>query len=281
SRRAGTVRSEDRPRPDGAKGEAPMAFNPIHIIFGLKLRQARLSKGLSVTELAERSQLSPSYITEIEKGRKYPKADKILRLAEALGYDYDELVSLRLEPPLSFLETPLSSQLLQDFPLELFGVDPSTIIEVLTRSPAEMSALVKALQDIARGYAIREEHFYLAALRSYQEYHQNYFPGLEEAAQRYAAEEGVGQRAPIAEDALRRVLQDRFGYRIEPIPVEEHPSLAAYRAIYLPGSRPRLLLNAHLLGSQRKFVLAREIGYRVLGLEERALTNSPDRVDSF
>src|SRR5690606_22906359 len=69
-------------------GKYPMAFNPIHVIFGLKLRQARLEKGLSVTELAERSQLSPSYVTEIEKGRKYPKADKIMRLAQALGYDY-------------------------------------------------------------------------------------------------------------------------------------------------------------------------------------------------
>jgi len=258
-----------------------MAFNPIHIIFGLKLRQARLTKGLSVTELADRSGLSPSYITEIEKGRKYPKADKIMRLAEALGYDYDELVSLRLEPPLSFLETPLSSQLLQDFPLELFGVDPSTIIEVLTRSPAEMSALVKALQDIARGYAIREEHFYLAALRSYQEYHQNYFPDLEQAAQDYAAEVGLENQVPVAEEDLVRLLEERFGYTIAGIPVEDHPSLAAYRAIFLPGKRPRLLLNPALLGSQRKFVLAREIGYRVLGLEERALTNSPDRVDSF
>ena len=258
-----------------------MAFNPIHIIFGLKLRQARLAKGLSVTELAERSQLSPSYITEIEKGRKYPKADKIMRLASALGYDYDELVSLRLEPPLSFLETPLSSQLLQDFPLELFGVDPSTVIEVLTRSPAEMSALVKALQDIARGYAIREEHFYLAALRSYQEYHHNYFPELEQAARDYAARAGLAQAGPIAEEALAQVLTERFGYQIGPIPVGEHPSLAAYRAVYLPGRPPRLLLNTALLTSQRKFVLAREIGYRVLGIEERALTNSPDRVDSF
>lgn len=258
-----------------------MGFNPIHIIFGLKLRQARLAKGLSVTELAERSQLSPSYITEIEKGRKYPKADKIMRLAEALGYAYDELVSLRLEPPLSFLETPLTSQLLQDFPLELFGVDPSSIVEVLTRSPAEMSALVKAFQDIARGYAIREEHFYLAALRSYQELNQNYFPDLEQAAREYAAEAGLPARAPVEEETLVRILEDRFGYRIAAIPVEEHPSLVAYRAVYLPGKPPRLLLNPALMGSQRKFVLAREIGYRVLGLEERALTNSPDRVDSF
>src|SRR5690606_14016269 len=74
---------------------------------------------------------------------------------------------------------------------------------------------------------------------------------------------------------------ERFGYQIASIPVQEHPSLAAYRAIYLPGRRPRLLLNPALLASQRKFVLAREIGYRVLGIEERALTNSPDRVDSF
>ena len=167
-----------------------MAFNPIHVIFGLKLRQARLARHLSITELSERSGLSPSYITEIEKGRKYPKAERIMDLARALGYDYDELVSLRLDPPLSFLETPLTSQMLQNFPLELFGVDPSTIVDVLLASPAEMSALIKALQGIARGYAIRDEHFYLAALRSYQEHHHNYFPELEKASQQYAAEQG-------------------------------------------------------------------------------------------
>src|SRR5690606_33501966 len=102
------------------------------------LRQARLSQGLSLSELAARAGLSPSYVTEIEKGRKYPKADKILRLARALGYDYDQLVSLRLEPPLHFLESALSSQVLQQFPLELFGVDPAAVVGLLTRSPAEI-----------------------------------------------------------------------------------------------------------------------------------------------
>lgn len=271
-----------------------MSFNPIHIIFGLKLRQARTARGLSITELSERSGLSPSYITEIEKGRKYPKTDRIMDLARALGYDYDELVSLRLDPPLSFLETPLTSQVLQNFPLELFGVDPSTIIDVLTRSPAEMSALVKALQGIARGYAIRDEHFYLAALRSYQEHHGNYFPDLENAARRYAADEGLDDGPlPRDEAVLMDILRRRFNYEIGPIPVDAHPSLAAYRMIFQPGAghagrasgraggRPRLWLNPSLLSSQRKFALAREIGYNVLGLEDRALTNSPDRVESF
>lgn len=273
-----------------------MAFNPIHIIFGLKLRQARLARGLSITELSERSGLSPSYITEIEKGRKYPKADRIMDLAQALGYEYDELVSLKLDPPLSFLETPLTSQLLKNFPLELFGVDPGVIIDVLTRSPAEMGALIRALQGIARGYAIRDEHFYLAALRSYQEHHQNYFPELEEAARRYSRERGWDDAPlPREEAVLTDVLRKDFGYDIDVIPVEKYPSLAAYRMIFQPAgpggagspgatgrrARPRLLLNPALMPAQRQFLLAREIGYNVLGLDERALTNSPDRVESF
>src|SRR5690606_8550162 len=277
-------------------GPAAMAFNPIHIIFGLKLRQARLARGLSITELSERSGLSPSYITEIEKGRKYPKADRIMDLAQALGYESDELVSLKLDPPLSFLETPLTSQLLKNFPLELFGVDPGVIIDVLTRSPAEMGALIRALQGIARGYAIRDEHFYLAALRSYQEHHQNYFPELEEAARRYSRERGWDDAPlPREEAVLTDVLRKDFGYDIDVIPVEKYPSLAAYRMIFQPAgpggagspgatgrrARPRLLLNPALMPAQRQFLLAREIGYNVLGLDERALTNSPDRVESF
>ncbi|MBE3599101.1 MAG: helix-turn-helix domain-containing protein [Limnochordaceae bacterium] len=260
-----------------------MAINPIHVIFGLKLRQARLQQGLSVTELAARCGLSPSYLTEIEKGRKYPKADKILRLARALHLDYDRLVSLSLDPPLAFLEQALSSQAIQDFPLQLFGLDPAEVVKLLTRSPAEVSALARALGDMARGYNIQEEHFFRAALRSYQEIHENYFPDLEEAAERFAREHELVARqgAPLSEDALSSLLTGRFGYTIGPIPVERYPELASYRAIFLPGHGPRLLVNPALLPSQRKFVLAREIGYRVLGLHERALTNSPERADSF
>ena len=40
----------------------------INIIFGLKVRQARTGAGLTLSELAAASELSPSYLTEIEKG---------------------------------------------------------------------------------------------------------------------------------------------------------------------------------------------------------------------
>ena len=68
----------------------------IKLILGLKLKQLRLEKQLSLIELAEKSSLSVSYINEIEKGKKYPKAEKIAQLAQALGVNYDNLVSLKL-----------------------------------------------------------------------------------------------------------------------------------------------------------------------------------------
>jgi DNA-binding XRE family transcriptional regulator len=46
----------------------------IRLVFGLKLKQLRLDKAMSLTELAQKSGLSMSYINEIEKGKKYPKS---------------------------------------------------------------------------------------------------------------------------------------------------------------------------------------------------------------
>lgn len=54
------------------------------IIFGLKVKQLRKGQQLSFAELSARSGLSISYLNEIEKGKKYPREDKIEALAEAL-----------------------------------------------------------------------------------------------------------------------------------------------------------------------------------------------------
>ncbi len=54
----------------------------IKLIFGLKLKQLRISRNLSLSDLANRSSLSVSYLNEIESGKKYPKSDKIIALAE-------------------------------------------------------------------------------------------------------------------------------------------------------------------------------------------------------
>jgi XRE family transcriptional regulator, fatty acid utilization regulator len=43
----------------------------------LKLKQLRQEKRMSLSALASKSNLSVSYLNEIESGKKYPKADKL------------------------------------------------------------------------------------------------------------------------------------------------------------------------------------------------------------
>jgi len=68
----------------------------IKLIFGLKLKQIRTDKNLSLFGLSKISGLSKSYLNEIEKGKKYPKTDKIIILSEKLDMPYDQMVSLKL-----------------------------------------------------------------------------------------------------------------------------------------------------------------------------------------
>jgi len=53
-------------------------------------------KKFGLKQLAALTGLSASYINEIEKGKKYPKAEKIMMLAEGLGVEYDDLIPISI-----------------------------------------------------------------------------------------------------------------------------------------------------------------------------------------
>ena len=253
------------------------------VIFGMKLRQFREQAGLSLTDLGARIKLSTSYLTEIEHGKKYPKAEKIARMAEALGRNYDDLVSIRLDEQLSPLSDFLESPVLHNFPFHLFGISPAQVVELMTRQPLEASALVNALIGIAESYNIGVEHLYRSALRSYQELHENYFPEIERAVDEFAHSARIkGDPTPGFAD-LRANIEKRFNYRLDEKELSKHPKLNQFRSVLVTkrGSPPTLLINPALSSRQKKFILAREIGYQVLGLTDRAMTSAPERVDSF
>lgn len=257
-----------------------MSTDVINLIFGMKLRQARLEANLSLTEFAARAELSPSYVTEMEKGRKYPKPDKIVKMAQVLGKGYDELVSIKLNPALAYLENMLSSPLLRHFPFEEFELDPNELVGLFTKAPDKASALLHAIWEIARQYDMKDEHFFRAALRSYQEIHENYFPEIEEEAEAFAAKYQLNL-FPVGIDQLKQILQQQFGYHIDETSLAEHEILSHYRAVYIDTPRKTLLINPNLYQLQRKFILARELGYAALGLNERSVTSTPDQVLSF
>ncbi|SOD82021.1 helix-turn-helix domain-containing protein [Spirosoma fluviale] len=252
----------------------------IRLLFGLKLRQLRLDKGLSVSELAQRASLSVSYVTEIEKGRKYPKADKISALANAMQVDYDTLVSLKLSKKLEPISDLLRSKFLTEIPLELFGIDPSDLLELLAEAPAKVSAMIRTFMDIALSYNMSVERLYLTMLRSYQEMHDNYFPDIEADADRFLAEFAPAPNQPVTELLLKNLLKTRYNIRLEQFDPLTQPELTALRSVYRP-EQHTLHLNAGLTPEQRLFILAREVGFQFIGLKNRPYSYSWVEAESF
>ena len=261
-----------------------MAINTdnVKLVFGLKLKQLRLDKGLSLSELSQKSGLSLSYINEIEKGKKYPKSDKIIALANAMDVDYDTLVSLKLSKRLEPISELLSSNILTELPLELFGIDPANLLEILSDAPTKISAFVGTLIEIARNYNMSIEKFYFSALRTYQEMHDNYFEDIELEAEQFLAIYQVPETLLLDEIQLSEILVNKYNYKIENINEKANPEFASIRSLTIPGAQGhRLLMNPNLSSVQRAFIYGREIGYHYLNLKNRLHTTALVEAESF
>ena len=62
--------------------------------LGAVIRRERHQMNLTMKELAERSIVSVIYLSEIERGKKYPSALILERIAQALGLDVWDLLAL-------------------------------------------------------------------------------------------------------------------------------------------------------------------------------------------
>lgn len=78
--------------------------------LGERLRELRLQKKISMRELARRSEISPSFLCEIEAGRSYPSDSALSRLAEELGVSEARLRKLDMRAYLSELRSLLDGE---------------------------------------------------------------------------------------------------------------------------------------------------------------------------
>jgi hypothetical protein len=258
-----------------------MNSDDLRLILGVKLKQLRHERGYTLKDFAEKTNLSLSYLSEIEKGKKYPKPEKIIELARALNISFDELISTKVDDRLNPLTTLLDSPLIKEFPFQFFGIAPREIVDLVTHAPQEAGAFLRTFLEIGKTYDMRVEHFLFAALRSYQKMHQNYFEDLEGAATKFMTEHRWKIAPPLSSDRLKSVLTNEHNYVLDEITLNRYPELQGFRSIWIDGNPPHLLLNPRLLPAQKAFILGREIGYLDLGLQERAVTSSWLKVESF
>ena len=98
--------------------------------FGQYIRELRTAKGITLREFARQLDVSPTYVSQIEQDKFSPPAEeRIVRMAQILGVDVDELLALagRVAEdnlPLGWIEEPLPQLLLRRrIGLEAIGAD--------------------------------------------------------------------------------------------------------------------------------------------------------------
>lgn len=253
----------------------------LRLILGVKLKQLRQEHGFTLRKVADRAGISIAYLSEIEKGKKYPKPEKLINLANALGIPYDDLVSLKVDEPLEGLRDVIYSPFLKAFPFELFGVEPKDVVSLMAGVPRRASALIRAFVEVSRTYDARVEHFLFAALRAYQKMYSNHFPEIEAAASAFRSEQSWGPRTIPDAAALRSILEEKHGYFIDTTTLPEHETLHGFRSIVTEKKSPTMFVNGSLRDEQQAFLYARELGFLTLKPEVRPTTGSWVKVESF
>ena len=67
-------------------------LNSLRRRFGAAIRAARLEKGMTQAELAERADLTLNYIGYLERATQTPSLDTVIRLGRALGMSGSDLL---------------------------------------------------------------------------------------------------------------------------------------------------------------------------------------------
>ena len=129
-------------------------------------------------------------------------------------------------------------------------------------------AIPRLLANTPRIYdrGSKKEVIYPILLRDFQEENQNYFPELEDVARNFLIEHPPRGTSPDAHD-LRGILRYVYKYTIKAehnFNEDQYDQLPIIRSMWLrKASQNVLLLNQHLLPSQKAFELAKEIAYNL------------------
>ncbi len=77
------------PRPRTSQPVSPDAA-----LFGERLHELREKRGLTLRDLAERAEMSLTYVSDLERGQKVPSLTTLVRLASALDCKVTVLVAV-------------------------------------------------------------------------------------------------------------------------------------------------------------------------------------------
>ena len=252
----------------------------VKLLFGFKLKHLRTERGLGLEELAAESGLSKSYIHDLEKGKKYPKVDKIHTLARSLGVDYDYMVSQRASRAIQPVVNLLTSEVFREFPLDDFGISTNKLIELLVNTPERVTAFISTISQMIRHFQVSREHLYFTALRSFQNLKNNYFEELEVAVREFRQQSTLPNLLPNGTDVLEEVLKKEYGILIDRERLSKFDLPGSCRSFFAQKSRTLYIRNG-LTQAQERFLLGRELAFQYFLWTERPFETRIIEVPNF
>ncbi len=238
----------------------------MKFVLSLKIRRLRNKKGYSLKELAKKSGLSHSYLNEIEKGKKYPKTEKLKKLAEALEVEVTELVKAKmgreLHPLLSFLESDLATSL----PLSAFGIAEQDVYDLMSHSPEKFTSFLMTVSELAKSFDVSIDDLNKAAIRAYLEVNNNHFPYLEELATSFSRslkESMNGRSDKEVYQFLVNKLENEFQVVVDNRKIGIDPRTKGIVSLFKyqeGGHRGILFLNPFMDDKHKIFALVKELG---------------------
>ncbi|PIQ61852.1 MAG: hypothetical protein COV99_07830 [Bacteroidetes bacterium CG12_big_fil_rev_8_21_14_0_65_60_17] len=203
-----------------------MTHPEITRILGTNIRSRRHDLDYTLANVASLTGVSISHLSEIERGLKYPGADTLTVISDALQSPVEDL----------FAHSRATSSRTPPFRTTGTSAEDATIPAHLTRRLNETMVSCR-----------------------------NRLPHVEEAATKFLSDMGRydGQDPTSAvelENKLLHILQRTCGVTVNMSALSENEDLKGLRSVSVPGSDPLLLINQELLPSQRAFILAKEIG---------------------
>jgi predicted transcriptional regulator/DNA-binding XRE family transcriptional regulator len=209
------------------------------LIFGHRVRHLRKSRGLTLDELGQELGRTPSYLSQLENGKKEPRLGLINELAEVFDVSAVELLSQ--EPPTrrAYLEVAIEraqyEALYADLGLPYLRAGaavPDLALEHIVRLYDELRG-----RDAAATVTREEARIANAALRGEMRERGNYFAEIEEVAADAIAAAGYSGNGALTEHDVQQ-LAAHFGFTVHrsqdlPTTVRSVTDLRNHR-VYVP-----------------------------------------------
>ncbi len=219
---------------------------------GPALRRLRRRESLTQAGMAQRLQISPSYLNLIERNQRPMTARVVVQLMGEFAFDPRDLAGDAAVGGLDGLVRRLNDERFADL-----GIDREEAGELLSANP-QIAAAFARLYDTARGDQTEGEEPLTAARREVERW-RNHFADLDHAAEALADEMRLS-RGEIAV-ALAERLRDKHQLAVRILPRE-----------VMPQSRRRLDLHARqvqlaeMLGPESR---AFELALQLAAIEQR------------